>query len=306
MNRALIRRTLFVLAIVLASAFAIVHSPVQMGLDLRGGASLIVRVKVGDISPAQRREVVEQTRQILERRINAYGLSETPVQSYGSRGDELQVQFPGVSDPSRITNMLQSRAVLEWYSVEAGPYASAADAMAQHAGILPYNRKLLATRPAADGQRAWYVVDKQPVIHGTDLRDARVGVEATGQPVTTFILSQDAARRFEQYTRAHIGRRSAIVLDREILSVPIIEDAIRDSGQIRGGRTREEAEDLAVNLRSGALPAAIEVVQERIVEASLGADSIRQGSRQAPSGLRQLLPPCCSTIVGRAPTPHSH
>jgi protein-export membrane protein SecD len=289
MNRALIRRTFFVLAIILASAFAIVHSPVQMGLDLRGGANLIARVKVDDVPPSQRREVVEQTRQILERRINAYGLSEAPVQSYGSRGDELQVQLPGVSDPSRITNLLQSRAVLEWYSVEAGPYASAADAMAQHAGILPYNRKLLATRPAPDGQRAWYIVDKRPVIHGTDLRDARVAVENTGQPVTTFTLSQDAARRFEQYTRAHIGRLSAIVLDREILSVPVIENAIRDSGQIRGGHTRQEAEDLAVNLRSGALPAAIEVAQERIVEASLGADSIRHGLQAGAVGLAAVV-----------------
>src|ERR1700689_3778396 len=99
------------------------------------------------------------------------------------------------------------------------------------------------------------------------------------QRVTTFILSQDAAARFEQFTRANKGRRSAIVLDQEILSVPVIEDVIRDSGQIRGARNLQEAEDLAVNLRSGALPAAIEVVQERIVEASLGADSIRDGIR---------------------------
>ena len=100
----------------LAAAFAIVRSPVRLGLDLRGGASLIVRVKVDDVPLAQRRDVVEQTRQILERRINAYGLSEAPVQPYGSRGNELLVQLPGVSDPSRIKNLLQSRAVLEWYS----------------------------------------------------------------------------------------------------------------------------------------------------------------------------------------------
>jgi preprotein translocase subunit SecD len=273
----LIQRSLLVLAIVLASAFAIVRSPVRLGLDLRGGASLIVRVKMDNVPPAQRREVVEQTRQILERRINAYGLSEAPVQPYGSRGNELLVQFPGVSDPSRIKNLLQSRAVLEWYSVEDGPYASTSDAMARHNGLLPYNQRLLPTRPAADGQRAWYLLDRQPIIRGADLRGARVSAGTMEQPVTTFTLSQDAARRFEQYTRAHIGRRSAIVLDQEILSVPVIEDVIRDSGQITGARTLQEAEDLAVNLRSGALPAAIEVAQERIVEASLGADSIRHG-----------------------------
>lgn len=289
MNRTLIRRSLLVLAIVLASAFAIVRSPVHLGLDLRGGASLIVRVKMDDVPPAQRREIVEQTRQILERRINAYGLSEAPVQPYGSRGNELLVQLPGVSDPSRIKNLLQSRAVLEWYSVEDGPYASTGEAMARHGGLLPYNQRLLSTRPAPDGQRAWYLLDKQPIIRGTDLRGARVSAGVMEQPVTTFTLSQDAAGRFEQYTQAHIGRRSAIVLDQEILSVPVIEDVIRDSGQIRGARTLQEAEDLAVNLRSGALPAAIEVAQERIVEASLGADSIRHGLLAGAVGLAAVV-----------------
>jgi preprotein translocase subunit SecD len=272
----------------LVSAFAIARWPVQLGLDLRGGASLIVRVKMDDIPEAQRHEVVELTRQILERRINAYGLSEAPVQPYGSRGNELLVQLPGVTDVSRIKNLLQSRAVLEWYSVEDGPYASTADAMARHGGVLPFNRKLLPTPPAAGGQRAWYLVDRQPVIRGTDLR----GASAAGsmeQPVTTFTLSQDAARRFEQYTQGHIGQRSAIVLDQEILSVPVIESAIRDSGQIRGARTLQEAEDLAVNLRSGALPAAIEVAHERTVEASLGADSIRHGLQAGAAGLAAVV-----------------
>ncbi|MCU1273593.1 MAG: protein-export rane protein SecD [Bryobacterales bacterium] len=289
MNRALIRKSLLILAIVLASAFAVVRAPVRLGLDLRGGASLILRVKVDDVSAAQRRDVVEQTRQILERRINAYGLSEAPVQPYGSRGNELLVQLPGVSDPSRIKNLLQSRAVLEWYSVEDGPYASTADAMAHHGGILLYNRKLLATRAAAGGQRAWYLLASRPIIRGTDLRDARLVAGTMEQPVTAFRLSQDAAVRFEQYTKANIGRRSAIVLDQEILSVPVIEDVIRDSGQIRGARNLEEAEDLAVNLRSGALPAAIEVVQARIVEASLGADSIRHGLQAATAGLAAVV-----------------
>jgi preprotein translocase subunit SecD len=278
-----------VLAIVLASTFAIVRSPVRLGLDLRGGASLIVRVKVGEATPTQRREVVEQTRQILERRINAYGLSEAPVRPYGSRGNELLVQLPGVSELSRIKSLLQSRAVLEWYSVEDGPYNSAADARAQLGGILPFNRKLPATKSMEDGQRTWYSLEKQPVIHGTDLRDAHVSTDAMGRPVTTFVLSQDAAKRFQEYTQAHLGRRSAIVLDQEILSVPVIENAIRDSGQIRGAQSREEAEELAVNLRSGALPAAIDVVQESTVEASLGADSIRQGLQAGAVGLAGVV-----------------
>jgi protein-export membrane protein SecD len=241
MKRGLIRKTFIILAIVAASAFAILRLPLRLGLDLKGGASLILKVQVEDASPERQRDVVEQTRQILERRINAYGLSEAPVQPYGSRGNELLVQLPGVHDPSRIRNLLQSRAVLEWYSVEDGPYASSDDARAQHLGIVPYGRKLLSTRPEPDGRRAWYLLAGRPIIRGTDLRDARVAAGAMDQPVTTFILSQDAAGRFEQFTRANIGRRSAIVLDQEILSIPVIEDVIRDSGQIRGARNRAKS-----------------------------------------------------------------
>jgi preprotein translocase subunit SecD len=161
--------------------------------------------------------------------------------------------------------------------------------MGKHNGILPVNRKLLPTRQGNDGQRAWYLVVRTPVIRGTDLRDARTAASPVEQPVTTFTLSQDAAKRFEQFTQTHIGSRSAIVLDNEILSAPVIEEVIRDSGQIRGARTREEAEDLALNLRSGALPASIDVVQQRMVEASLGADSIRHGLRAGAAGLAAVV-----------------
>ena len=289
MNRALIQKTLFILAIVLASAFAIVRMPLRLGLDLRGGVSFILRVKADGASQERQREVLQQTRQILERRINAFGLSEAPVQPYGSRGDELLVQLPGVSDPSRIRGLLQSRGILEWYSVDSGPYASPEQAKATHEGFLPSNLKLVATNPAPDGRRSWYLLSGQPVIRGSDLRDARAAVDAMDQPVTTFMLSHDVAARFEQYTQAHIGQRSAIVVDEAILSVPVIEDVIRDSGEIRGAHNREEADDLALNLRSGALPAAIEVMQQRTVEASLGADSIRQGMQAAVAGLAAVV-----------------
>jgi preprotein translocase subunit SecD len=293
MNPKLIRKTLLILAIVLASAFAMARAPVQLGLDLRGGASLILRVRAGDAAAQDRGEVLNETRRILERRINEYGLSEAHVQPYGSRGDELLVELPGVNDPERLRNLLASRAVLEWYAVEDGPYASPEEALAQHGGILPFDRKLMATRPGSDGRKAWYVVKGRPVVRGTDLRDARVAAGPVGQPLTTFTLSQDAAGRFERYTQANLGRRAAIVLDRVILSVPVIEDVICDQGVIQGARSREEAEDLAVNLRSGALPAAIDVVEERTVEASLGADSIRHGLAAAAAGLAVV----CGTML---------
>ena len=289
MKRQLLRKTLLILAITLASVYVILRWPLRLGLDLRGGVSLILRVKVQGATLEQQREVLEQTRQIIEKRINSFGLSESPVQPYGSRSEQLLVQLPGVSDSSRLINLIQRRGVLEWYSVAEGPYYKAEEARSRHAGILPSNQKLFATSPASDGRRLWYLVDGQPIIKGMDLRDAHAATDAMEQPVTTFTLSREAAARFERYTEANIGRRSAIVLDEEILSVPVIQDVIRDSGQIRGARSQEEAEDLAVNLRSGALPAAIEVVHEQMVEASLGADSIRHGIMAAAAGLAAVV-----------------
>jgi preprotein translocase subunit SecD len=288
-TQSLIRKSLLILAITLGGVFAIIRAPLTLGLDLQGGASLILRVKVDQGSPTQIREVVEQTRQILDRRINAFGLSEARIQSYGSRGNELLVQLPGVKDHERVRKLLQSRAVLEWDSVEDGPFQSDAEGMAKHGGVLPLDQKLVPTRPSTDGTQVWYLVDVKPIIRGVDLRDARVAASAMEQATTSFTLSQEAAARFEQYTRANIGRRSAIVLDQEILSAPVIEDVIRDSGQILGAQNQEEAQDLAVNLRSGSLPAAIEVVQESTVEAALGADSIHHGMQAGAVGLAAVV-----------------
>jgi preprotein translocase subunit SecD len=285
MNKTLLRKSLLIVAIALAPAVVLLRRPLSLGLDLRGGTSLILRVNVEGTSSERIQEVVQQTRQILENRINSYGVSETSVQLYGSQGNELLVQVPGVSDLSRVKGLLQSRGVLEWYSVEGGPYSSPADAAAEFGGMVPYIDKLVVTKPSQSGERGWYVLRSQPVIRGTDLRDARTAVDSTEQPATTFNLTADAAARFQKYTEANIGKRSAIVLDGEILSVPVIEDVIRDSGQIRGAKTVQEAEDLAVKLRSGALPASIELMQERTVEASLGADSVHRGLEAGAAGL---------------------
>ena len=285
MNKTLLRKSLLIVAIVLAASLVLIRRPLRLGLDLRGGTSLILRVNVDGTSSERIREVVEQTRQILENRINAYGLSETSIQLYGSQGNELLVQVSGVSDLSRVKGLLQSRGVLEWYSVEGGPYSSQAAAAAEFGGVRPYSGTLVATKPSQNAERMWYVLHSQPVIRGTDLRDARTAVDSTEQPVTTFNLTADAAARFQKYTEANIGKRSAIVSDGEILSVPVIEDVIRDSGQIRGARTVQEAEDLALKVRSGALPASIELMQERSVEASLGADSVHRGLQAGAAGL---------------------
>jgi len=287
MNKMLLRKSLLIVAIAVAAVLVLLRKPLSLGLDLRGGTSLILRVNVEGTSSERIREAVEQTRQILEKRVNAYGLSETSIQRYGSQGNELLVQVPGVGDLSRVKGLLQSRGLLEWYSVEGGPYSTPADAAAEFGGVVPYSDKLMATKQS--GERMWYVLRSQPVIRGTDLRDARTAVDSTERPVTTFDLTADAAARFQKYTAANIGKRSAIVLDGKILSVPVIEDVIRDSGEIRGAKTVQEAEDLAVELRSGALPASIELMQQHTVEASLGTDSVHRGLIAGAAGLAAVV-----------------
>jgi len=285
MNKALFRKSLWIVAITIAAVLILLRRPLNLGLDLKGGTSLILRVNVEATSSDRVREVVEQTRQILEKRVNAFGLSETSIQFYGNRGNELLVQVPGVSDLSRVKGLLESRGVLEWYPNIGGPYRSSADAAADFGGSVPSGDKLVATKPSPSGERAWYVLRAQPVIRGTDLRDARATIDTSEQPVSTFNLTAEAAARFQRYTEANIGKQSAIVLDGEILSAPVIQDVIRDSGEIRGARTRQEAEDLALKLRSGALPASIALMQQRTIEASLGADSVRRGLEAGAAGM---------------------
>jgi len=149
---------------------------------------------------------------------------------------------------------------------------------------LPFNTRLFATP-----DHVWYVLKGPPVIQGADLRDARVSANDLSGPVTTFTLGKEAATRFERYTQANLGKRAAIVLDNQILSVATIEGVISDTGQIQGARSMKQAQDLALSLRSGALPAAVEILQERTVEPSLGADSIIHGMWAGAAGLTAVV-----------------
>ena len=288
-NRALLLKTLLILVTTAACILAIVRHPLHLGLDLRGGVSLILRVKTEQLLPAQQSEILEQTQQIIERRINAFGLSEATVQPYGSHGNELLVQFPGVSDPAHVRTVLQARGVLEWHSVESGPYKNAQDAFALYGGTMPSNQTLAKTKDLANQASLWYLLDSQALVRGTDLSDAHVAYDNANRPVVAFHLTRAAATRFEHYTQENVGRQCAILVDQQILSAPVIGGAIGDTGQISGHWTYEEAKDLAVSLRSGALPASIDIEQEQTVGASLGADSLRHGLQAGIAGVAAVV-----------------
>ena len=231
-------------------------------------------------------DTMTQTTATIERKINALGLTESSVQPTG-RSDaeaELLVQLPGVDDPAHVKQLLQTQAVLEWDDVKQGPFSSREDALAKNGGILPLNTKLVPTA-LRSGQQSWYLVSRSPIVRGTDIRDASAAQGELNRWETNFVLTQDAAKRFERYTEANIGRAAAIVVDGIVISAPTIQSKISDTGRITGASSQEEAADLALNLRAGALPAGIKYEEERTVGPSLGADSIREGFRAGFAGV---------------------
>jgi len=226
-----------------------------------------------------RRRTVQRTINTIETRVNGLGLAESAVQPLGRQEGEgeILVQLPGVDDPARIKQILQTAAVLELYEVKDGPFASEEEARAKHGGILPLNTKLIPGQSTTASNTGWLLVNRTPVVRGGDLRDSKPTQSQTGTWDTQFVLTQDAGRRFERYTEANIGNKLAIVLDGKWRLAPTINGKIGDTGVIENMGGQQEATDTALVLRAGSLPASLLYLQESTVGPSLGADSIRQG-----------------------------
>ena len=242
-----------------------------------------------------KRNTVEQERDTIERRVNALGLTEPTVQNYGAsdKASEILVELPGVDDPARVKELIGSVAQLKIVEVKnEGPWQTKEAGLAAKGGILPFGTELLDW-PAGvgNGSGSWYLVNRTAVITGQDLRNARPGPDSDspGRWECSFTLSQDGGRKFGVFTGAHIGDRLAVVLDAQITSVATIQSRIDDSGRINGLGTQEEASDLALKLRTGALPAGIKYVEDRTVGPSLGSDSIRAGVEAAAVGMLAVL-----------------
>jgi preprotein translocase subunit SecD len=226
-----------------------------------------------------RQDALTQSINTIEKKINGLGLAESSVQPQGrSDGEaEILVQLPGVDDPARIKQIIGTAAVLELFEVQGGPFASREEAMSSKNGILPLGSQILPSSTRGGAPKEFYILARVPVVTGRDLRDAQPQQGDVGRWETNFVLTQDAAKRFERFTAANIGNRLAIVLDKQVLSAPTIQNKISDTGRITGAASHDDAADLALNLRAGALPAGVEFLEERTVGPSLGADSIRAG-----------------------------
>jgi len=223
-----------------------------------------------------RADTLSQTINTVEKKINGLGLAESSVQQRGE--SQILVTLPGVDDPARIKQILQTAAILELYEVQGGPFASREEAMQSKNGILPLSSQILGSGARNGTPNEFYILARTPVVTGRDLRDAKpIQNGQSGGWETNFVLTQDAAKRFERFTGAHINDRLAIVLDKKVLSAPTIQAKISDNGVITNMGGHDAAADLALNLRAGSLPASLLNMEERSVGPSLGADSIRQG-----------------------------
>jgi preprotein translocase subunit SecD len=206
------------------------------------------------------------------------------------------VQLPGVDDPTRVKDIIKSTALLELKLVEpgGGPFPTREAALVQSGGVVPPDKELLpSVRRYNDASSAsseqWYLVNRVAAITGRDLRTANPSSDEFGKPAVSFTLTSEGASRFEKVTGANIGKQLAIVLDGKVQSAPNIHGQIRDSGQISGSFTLEQANDLALVLRSGALPASLNYLEERTVGASLGNDSILKGLVASIVGLTAVV-----------------
>jgi preprotein translocase subunit SecD len=240
------------------------------------------------------KNTLELSKNTIDKKINALGLSEATVQQRREDADsELMVQMPGVDDPARVKQTIQTAGVLELYEVKGGPFASRDEALAQNGGVLPIGTKLIGQPPSGQpGAKGGgiYLVARTPVVRGTDIRDAKAETgQMPGSWSTGFVLSQDAARRFADFTGSHIGTPLAIVLDGKVLQAPNIKNQISDQGVIEGQPSQEEAQDLALNLKAGSLPASVKYEQDDTVGPSLGADSIRQGFIAGIAGVLAVI-----------------
>jgi preprotein translocase subunit SecD len=228
-------------------------------------------------------ETFEQAIETIRNRIDELGLTEPVIQRQGISGNRIFVQLPGYHDVESAKKVVSRTAYLQFMIVLDGPKSR--DALLRpYNGRVPKNAIIAPATSTQAGETVYYLLDESTALAGADLEDARVGRDERSMPAVNFSFNRFGARRFAELTGKNIGERLAIVLDGKVMSAPVIQSRISGNGQITGRFTLQEARDLAVVLRAGALPAPVQIEEERIVSATLGKDSIRMGIRSALLG----------------------
>jgi preprotein translocase subunit SecD len=270
------------------AAFRAAANEVQANFDRSPGASgTYIFTMKPNAQLTLRDEAVVQARETLERRVNELGVTEPSISQQGT--DQLLVQLPGVTDVERAKAIMGSPGLLELKIVER--QASTREELLVN-GQVPSGMEIVPGAGGGPGNAAttvFYLVRKVAAVTGRDLRNARPSLDENNQPAVSFTLSNEGGRKFGNVTGDNIGRQLAIILDGRVQSAPSINGRITTDGRITGSFTNEEVQNLSLILRSGALPAKLDYLEERTIGPSLGADSIRSGTTASLVGLLLIV-----------------
>ncbi|MDQ3219401.1 MAG: protein translocase subunit SecD [Acidobacteriota bacterium] len=259
-----------------------------------------------NIQTVLKNQAVEQALRIIESRINSFGVKEPTLQRHGAESSgQILLQMPGVDDPERVKKLIGDDAELYLMKIVSPPnpspvqiYPNEQAALQSLGGTVPPNRRVLVysdrdetadptAQPTPEQPKQYVVVEYPAVVDGSELRDANAisqsGNESDYQ--ISFSFKPSGAQKFGDWTGKNINNYMAVVLNGEVKSAAYIRSQIFDQGEISGRFSKTTADDLALTLRSGALPAKIEYLEERTVGPSLGADSIRSGVTASLAGL---------------------
>ncbi len=238
---------------------------------------------------------LEQSIETIRDRVNALGVTEVPVQRY--RDNEVLVELPGISDPARVEDAIHSQSKLAIYAVvdnKGGPWDDDQAALAALGGVVPPEDMLVHGRATPTAPDQVFLLERASQVEGTDFRDAQPSTDVNGRPNLHFTLTTAAGDRFYKYTSTHSKDSAtpgsmAIVLGGQVKEVASINSGIRDQGEIEGSFSKDEVTNLSLMLRTGALPASIDIIETHTVGASLGEASIHQGVDAAIAGMLAVM-----------------
>ncbi|OIO37405.1 MAG: protein-export membrane protein SecD [Candidatus Omnitrophica bacterium CG1_02_41_171] len=283
-------KILFVLAIIGVCVWQVspLSKKIKLGLDLLGGMQLMLQVEKTNLEEKAVTDSTDRALEIIRNRIDALGVTEPVIQKAGE--DCILIQLPGIKDPERAIEIIGKTALLEFKLVDDD------NKLLDQAlsGNVPEGYEVAyLVRKDERGIRQQgpaLLLKKEAELNGSGLKDAYIGIDSNGFPEVRLEFNREGAKKFARVTGTNIEKRLAIVLDGRVQSAPVIKDCISGGkAQITGRFTMDEAKDLAIVLRAGALPAKLSIIQKRIVGPSLGRDSIQKGATSAFLGTILVL-----------------
>jgi preprotein translocase subunit SecD len=288
MNWKLFRAPFKALVIVAVCALSIwsiipISKTIRLGLDLQGGARLLLQLYPTAEVPTITSQVQAQTREVIDRRINGLGVAEPSISNVGT--NRILVELPAVKDPDQAEKVLKQIAVLE-YKIVPFDVQQKADA-----ALVALAQPNLSAKERAAAElyvsKTAYALSGNVVYSGKDLKAAQASYDRSGQPNITFQTKDPA--KFGKLTASNLQKPLGIFLDHRYLSAPIIQSPIYDSGEITGTFTQEETTTLANELNAGALPVSVKIIEKETIGPTLGKLDLVQSMRAAALGLGLVL-----------------